>query len=158
MKINVSKGLKPFIIKTIIICMSVIYVFGPVHVEVNKFLHTITHGLEMPDYMISHKDISNDDFNILEIHESDEHKSVVTHHDHEFIELVEKILEGADQGNDSSDSKVISHKIDKHINLYEYDDSDEIIVWSLDIRHQFSEKEKRICKGFLQGLREPPQV
>lgn len=138
--------------------MSTIYVFGPVHVEVNALLHEIVHGLEMPDYMLSHKEVSNHSSNTIKIHESDTHKRITEHHDHEIIELVEKILEGVDQGKDSSDSQMVSHKIDKHIRFYEFEDSEEALVLSLEIRHSFSEKKKRICKGFLQGLREPPQV
>lgn len=157
MKTNVSKGLKPLIAKVLIICMSTIYVFGPVHVEVNTLLHEIVHGLEMPDYLLSHKEASSHSSNTIKIHESDTHKQITEHHDHEIIELVEKILEGVDQGKDSSDSQRVSHKIDKHIKLYEFEDLEAFVV-SLEIRHSFSEKKKRVCKGFLQGWREPPQV
>ncbi len=138
--------------------MSTIYVFGPVHVEVNTLLHEIVHGLEMPDYMLSHKETSNHHSNTIKIHESDEHKNITERHDHEIIEIVEKILEGVDQGKDSSDSQIVSHKIDKHIRLYEFETSEEALVLSLEIKQSFSEKKKRICKGFLQGWREPPQV
>lgn len=158
MKTNTSKGLKPFISKVLIICMSVLYIFSPVHVEVNMLLHEIVHGLKMPDYVLSHKKVSRHYSNTIKIHESDQHQRITGHHNHEIIELVEKILESVNQGSNTSDSQIISHKIDKHINNRQYDDQKKNVIVLLEMTNCFSETKKRIHKGYLQNFREPPRA
>lgn len=138
--------------------MSLLYLLGPVHVEVNKLLHTIAHGLEMPDYILSHKDIRANSSKVA-THESEDHKNNTEYHDHKVITLLNKILEGSDQSSDSSDAYLIAYKINKHINNDKYHPKDESLkVVFLEVRHCFSDTEKRICKGYLQDFREPPQA
>jgi len=103
MKTTASKGIKPFILNFIIVTMSLLYVFAPVHVEINKLLHTISHSLEMPDYILTHQDAS-DIHTPIRTHESETHKNIIAHHDHKVIVLLDNILEGANQNNDSSDA------------------------------------------------------
>ena len=156
MNTTVSKGLKPFIFKVIIIMMSLLYVFGPVHNEVNELLHTIVHSLEMPDHILSHEDTATT-IRRTDIHESTSHTIHDAPHDHEVISLLEKILKGSDQGNTDSDHTLIKYQLDKHINNYTYEQIDEIFM-PLAVKHRFSEKEKRICKGYLRGFLDPPKT
>jgi len=41
----VLQDLKSFAIKAIIILMSILYILGPIHIEVNKLLHSIVHAI-----------------------------------------------------------------------------------------------------------------
>lgn len=153
-----SKGFKPYILKAIIVSMSLLYLLGPVHVEVNKLLHTIVHNLEMPNNLISHQNGINNSSKIT-IHKSEDHKNNTDYHDHKVISFLDKILEGSDQSSDSSDAYVITHKIDKHIHNNEYHPKNEMLKGvSSEVRHCFSDTEKRICKGHLRDVRKPPQV
>ncbi len=138
--------------------MSLLYIFGPVHVAVNNLLHTIVHSLEMPDYIISHQDGINTDLKST-THKSEHHKNNTEYHDHKVIAFLDKILEGSEQNSDSSDAYIIAHKIDKHIHNNEYYPKDEIVkVVSLEIKHCFSYQKNNVCKGYLWGLRKPPQA
>lgn len=155
MKTTVSKGLKPFVFHLIIVAMSVLYVFGPVHVEVNKLLHSISHGLEMPDYILDHQNTSGSHTNI---HKSETHENIAVYHDHKVITLLDKILEGADQNSDDSDIQTIIFKIDKHITHYTGNPEEASNILALEVTQPFLEQKKKVCKGYLQGFRKPPKA
>jgi hypothetical protein len=158
MNTTASKGFKPYIHKAIIVSMSLLYIFGPVHVAVNSLLHTIAHGLEMPDDIRSHQDVINHSSKVA-THRSEDHKNSTEHHDHKVISFLDKILEGSDQSSDSSDAYVVTHKIDKHIHNNDYYPKNEALkVAPLEIRHCFSDTENSVCKGYLRGFRKPPQA
>ena len=135
--------------------MSVLYVFGPVHIEVNKLLHTISHGLEMSDFILDHQNTSGIHTNT---HKSETHKNIVVYHDHKVITLLDKILEGADQNNDNSDIQTIIFKIDKHITHYTSNPEESFTISSLEKIQPFLEQKKKVCKGYLQGLSPPPKT
>ena len=135
--------------------MSILYVFGPVHIEIHKLLHTISHGLEMPDFILGHQTTSGSHTNI---HKSETHKNIAVYHDHKVITLVDKILEGSDQNNDNSDIQTIIFKIDKHITHYTDNPEESFTILSLETIQPFLEQNKKVCKGYLQGFKKPPKV
>ncbi len=138
--------------------MSLLYLFGPVHVAINNLLHTIVHSLEMPDNILSHQDGINTNSKIA-THKSEDHKNNTEYHDHKVISFLDKILEGSNQNSDSSDAYIITHKIDKHIHNNEYYPKDEIVkVVPLGIKHCFSNQKNNVCKGYLWGHRKPPKA
>jgi hypothetical protein len=158
MNTTLSKGFKPYILKAIIVSMSLLYILGPVHVVVNTLLHTIAHGLEMPDNIRTHQDVIDNSSKVA-THKSEDHKNSTEYHDHKVISFLDKILEGSDQSSDSSDAYLVTHKIDKHINNDEYHPKNEALTLaSIRFRRRFPDKKKRICKGYLRGFRKPPQA
>ncbi|WP_299767300.1 hypothetical protein [uncultured Dokdonia sp.] len=157
MKTTASKGIKPFILNLIIVTMSLLYVFAPVHVEVNKLLHAVSHSLEMPDYILTHQDTSGI-HTPISTHESETHKNIIAHHDHKVIALLDNILEGANQNSDSSDAQTSTLKIDKHINNYTHNAKEPFEITFLETIQRFPEEIKRVCKGYLQGFRKPPKA
>jgi len=135
--------------------MSVLYVFGPVHIEIHKFLHTISHGLEMPDFILGHQNTSGSHINT---HKSETHKNIAAYHDHKVITLVDKILEGSDQNNDNSDIQTIIFKIDKHITHYTDNPEESFTILSLETIQPFLEQNKKVCKGYLRRSSPPPKT
>ena len=109
---NAQKGLKPFVIKIAILVMSICYVFGPSHTEVNKLLHVITHQLEMPDNVISHSTVSNLDYEVHETHALNKSEEV---HNHNLLQLLDSILKASGSEQNHDNSKILTLKIDKHL-------------------------------------------
>lgn len=149
-----SKGQSPFAIKVIVVLMSLLYVLGPVHLELKGFLHTIAHTLHMPDTVLSHQKGSV----ATHIHQSNEHKKAIAKHDHSVIELVEKILEGADNENETPNHLLPNHKIDKHISLRKSLDQDKDLFFFSERMHSFLDNENKLCRGYLNGFSKPPEV
>lgn len=158
MDATVSNNIKPVINKVIIIIMSLIYVFGPAHVEVNKLLHVLSHSLEIPDNILSHKN-NTKTFLEINIHKSEHHKNKTKQHKHEVITFLDKILEGSDQNNIPSKVPVVTRKIDKHLSNYEFEFIDDsLMLLPLDKRLHFSRNKNDVCKGYLTDSGEPPKV
>ena len=154
MNINKSKGFKPFTIKAIIISMSFLYLLGPAHLEIKKFMHAVVHIFEMPNNLLSHQKRSND----IEIHQIKEHQKEVINHNHVVIDLVDKILEVADNSSELPDTIVLTHKIDKHNSNDEYDNFKKLIQITINQKECFYQTKNKICKGYLWGLKKPPRT
>lgn len=155
MNADASKGWKPFIVKVAIIIMSLLYVLGPVHREVKHLLHSITHVLEMPDQVLSHKDETTAILGI-NAHKSKYHIKKDSSHHHKLITFIEEILKSS--GQSKSESSPIKVKVDKHIQNYNSEAIDNTTTLSHNTRNIFYEKEKRICKGYLNGTLDPPKA
>lgn len=134
--------------------MSILYVLGPLHVQVNKLLHTIVHALEMPDNILSHKDSSS----TLNVHKSNTHKSAIVQHNHNVIDLVATILKGTNSENESHNKPIKLNKVDKHIKIRNSFDNENRLKFSLETSSYFIEKESKLCKGYPTDFKKPPQV
>lgn len=154
MNIPISKGLKPFTIKAIIIVMSILYMLGPAHLEVNKLLHFIAHTIEMPDTILSHQKKST----AIKTHQNNHHKDAIVQHDHEIIELVQKILKGADNRSKSPDTNLTIDRIDKHITVKQKIDPEEKVIFFLESMRFNLEIENKLCNGYPSDFRDPPQI
>ena len=150
MNMNVSKGSKLVTSKLIIILMSLLYVFSPMHEEVNELLHAIVHTLEMPETILTHSKKSD----TKSIHKSIEHKSSIDVHDHEIIDFVDRILTGAK--NESPEFPIVPKKIDKHIVVKVDFEKNKTLLFKP--KQRFIEKEKIVCEGHSSGFKEPPKV
>lgn len=154
MNITESKGTTPFAIKGIIVMMSLLYVLGPIHLEMKRFLHTTVHTLEMPETILSHQKKSE----TVKIHDNIEHKNVITHHNHEVIDLVEKILKGTNTRSESPDPLLTYHKIDKHISLRKSLAQGKYLFCLSEAIQSFLVIDNKLCKGYPIGFTKPPEV
>jgi hypothetical protein len=154
MDIIISKRLKSFTTKAIIVVMSFLYTLGPAHTEVNTFLHTIVHALEKPDVMLSHsKSIKKSN------HAHNKGYSYVKlQHDHKIIELVNSILEGTtNQENRSPEKEAVVYKIDKHTKLIESLTYKKQETFYLETKAIFTKIDDDLCRGFCENIKKPPQ-
>ena len=154
MNISKSKGIKPFTIKAIIVIMSFLYILGPAHLEIKKFMHTIVHTFEMPNNLLSHQKRTAD----IQIHQQNEHKKEVIDHNHDIIDLVDKILKEVDKENTPKEGIVKSKKIDKHKRTYEKDAQKKSNLVSFKSKCCFYQSKNKTCKGYLIGLKKPPKL
>jgi len=150
------KGLEPFIIRFFALFISATYILGPLNEEVKSVLHFVTHQLEAPEYVLSHK--SN---HLIKIHLKNhtKHRDINEGpHKHEVISFFTKVFQNQDEVPDHSKTpKKNKLKIDKHTSLVIDNIPDETITTPLK-RNLFYFQKNKIQKGFLRRIKEPPQA
>lgn len=140
--------------KIIIVLMSLLYLLGPLHVEVNSLLHTITHTIEKPDTVLAHQKRTG----IVNAHKSIKHKNATLKHDHKIIDLVDDILEGAEKDSESPEKQEISLKVDKHIRIQTNIAKDEEILICSQKSSLWKTIKNKIEKGYKNDPIKPPLV
>jgi len=151
---NAQKGWKPFVLKIAIIGMSICYVFGSSHSEVNKLLHVILHQLEMPNNVMSHTTTMHSNYKMHVTHSLNKPER---DHNHKLLRFLDTVLKASDSKKNQENSNVLSIKIDKHLtarNSYKYYES----TVSIPVQHVFLFTEQKLQKGFGKDTIEPPQV
>jgi len=148
-----QKGWKPFVLKVVIIAMSICYVFGPSHNEVNKLLHVLTHQLEMTDHVIAQSTTIHSN---NEVHEAHALNTSEDGHEHKILKVLERILRATDSNQNQERSNILKLKIDKHLRS-KADYKQNFFTLSIPIKHLFLFTEQKILKGYKQNATEPPQ-
>jgi hypothetical protein len=150
---NAQKGLKPFVLKVVVIAMSICYVFGPSHNELNKLLHILVHQLEMPDSVLTHSIQTNSDYEVHENHSFNVSEEV---HDHKLLQVLSNILKASNSDRNQEKSIILNLKIDKHLTT-DYSYHNQLLTPTLPDKHLFSFTKQKIQKGFQRGILVPPQ-
>jgi len=150
---SAQQGCKPIVLKIAIVAMSLCYVFGPLHQELNSFLHAVTHQLEMPQDILQHDNSRSSDF---------QKQAYTTHisdsgHDHKFLQLLDSLLKASDSEKNQEDSIRASVKTLKYIKPNIFKNHKTTILPFL-AKHIFLFKKQKIKKGFQTGIIEPPQM
>lgn len=151
---NNSISIKLYAINIAVIVMSICYVFGPSHNEINKFFHLLTHQLEMPDNLIKHS---------TTLHSN--HKEHVTHqvnksievHNHKLLQFFNNIFKASNTDNDSDNSEIVHKKIDKHLSNKQYFKT-RVEHSNFKFQENFAFIKQKVQKGFNQRIIEPPQL
>lgn len=154
MNINVSQGSEPLASKIIIILMCILYVLGPLHLEVNSVLHTITHALEKPNVVLVHEKTTEN----KKIHRSTKHEDESLKHEHEIIDLVQRILKGSDPAKQSRKRSKTAVKIDKHITLQTSILKDKNIIEDSSRKVFWKKLKIKLQNGYKSGFKEPPRA
>ncbi len=147
-----QKGLKPLLLKVIAIAMSLCYVLGPSHRELNKVLHVFVHQLEMPETVLSHANdyssnhVDHGDFN----RDNNSHK-------HGILDALTKIIEASTNDHDSNHSKTITLKIDKHLKNRHLKWVQYVVTYQ-KVQHKFIFAPQNIHSVFLDVQLQPPQL
>lgn len=102
------KTTKRYIIKFVAVIISTIYVISPIHNEVKKVLHSISHSLEMFDITMSHH---------YKKHQAIRYKKATTstEHRHQIIDALDFLFGGNTTKKDSKEPYNLVDKLDKHI-------------------------------------------
>lgn len=151
MQTGFIKGLKPKFIKQMALLMSICYLMTPLQNQITSVLHELSHGLEMPNSVLSHK---ANEHSFIEIHNPHEHKTQNSSHEHPLIDLVDLVFDSSKE-NHKSDKKSLSKvELKKHITF------DEVI---LPIKFQnktnklFFAYDTALLVGFSEELDAPPK-
>jgi len=144
-----KKGLKPSIIKYLAILMGTCYLLNPLQQQINTVFHKISHGLEIPNFVIPH----SMDSGYHEVHRDLQHISEEAFHEHEFLDLVNSFFEASNEENHSRDSFLFTIKLDKHLIPNWYIKSKIIVV---EIDNNYNMTRKNTLKGFFPKSVKPP--
>ncbi|WP_147321478.1 MULTISPECIES: hypothetical protein [unclassified Arenibacter] len=129
--------------------MGICYLLNPLRQQINVVFHKISHGLELPKFIIPHSTLSADPL----VHENHQHIDYQDFHEHEFLDLVNSFFETSPEKNRSNDSFLVTIELDKHL----------IGSWDLKFKNRFyhtennySRNRKNTQKGFFSKSLKPP--
>jgi len=90
---------KNYLIKTISVCIGLLYLVQPLHQQINDIIHEVSHQLSAPDNLIAHDKINH--------HLNDFHqhaKKEAFKHDHRFLSFINIFLKHLDFSDTTNDS------------------------------------------------------
>ena len=152
-----QKKIKYNVVKVVAFMTAICYIFGPAHVQIGNILHTISHNLKAPSYVIQHDQVDN-----IKFYEHVSYKyaasSYELDHQHEVIDFLDKIFDSAsnDGDNHQGESSVFEIKINEHIGSEKY--MFPLKNTEYQISHLFWETFRYSHGGFLEQLLRPPRV
>ncbi len=150
MQIGYLKGFKPNLIKQIVLLVGICYLINPLQNQITSVLHSISHGIEMPQTLLSH-DENNDQLNNLHKHHN--HDNSKSEHDHQFIDLVDSVFEASNEEGNSEEIPVNKVKVKKHITS---------VSINLPLKYDFKVSKEyftfvsRLKEGYPKKLEFPP--
>jgi hypothetical protein len=141
------KKIKTYIIKFITTAISVVYILMPIHKEVKSTLHFISHSIEKSGFMLSHNhnQYLADDFK----------NSVVSHHEHEMIDILDYFIDEEHNNEDSKKPNTINNKVDKHFHSSKYMEQKLVSTKTSSVNYNYNEK---IKDGFYAKIKIPPKA
>ncbi|WP_298345530.1 hypothetical protein [uncultured Algibacter sp.] len=151
---NVKKGWEPFVIKIMAIAMSICYVFGPSHKEVNNALHYLLHQFEKPKTVLVHSKLNDAKH---ENHYTYFLKNKEEKHQHTLLEVLNEILKVCDVDDSPENQNITFKKIDKHLRSKQSLKNKNLVL-GLYIKHRFPHLNEHIHQGFLKTNLQPPQL
>ena len=109
---------KKLLIQRLALIIAVIYLLSPLQQQISAVLHSLSHDLSLPDYVMTHShDFSNEN---NEAHQYGDHRTDEITHEHQFIDFVQSLIKNTSQNEQQSDPKVPTKSIDKHLVIYGY--------------------------------------
>ncbi|MCK0148113.1 hypothetical protein MWU78_20875 [Arenibacter sp. F26102] len=111
MQYEFKKGFKPALIKYIAIIMGICYLMNPVRQQIISLLHSVTHELELPNYVIPHATTSD----YQQVHAMHPHDATEDLHEHVFLNIISSFFSTFNEEDHSSDSYFDSLPLDKHL-------------------------------------------
>lgn len=148
---NNRKGWESFVIKIMVISMSICYVLGPSHNEIDKMLHFIVHQLEQPESLLTHSKLED------KYHIEHSFKSNNKEHQHIVLDMLSEIIKICGLDDEPDNKKIVFQKIDKHLRTKKIDNKRDLFFES-HIKHKFSFLKENIHQGFLKSKLQPPQL
>ncbi|MFV9550874.1 hypothetical protein [Algibacter sp. PT7-4] len=147
---NTCKQLKSLFLNVVVITMSVCYVFGPNYKVVNKLLHSLSHQINIQENLNS--------TTFSKVHHHHHHSKNVSeiNHNHEFLEILNEVLEASSTKNNPETPEILEFKIDKHIKTRE-DYLTRHLFWFSTYKKVFFAPYQKVSKGFLKEIIKPPQ-
>jgi len=169
-------NISSFLIKSIAIGISVLYLMGPLHKHVYTLLHNISHtfhSFEIKNHVSinnhhsdhSHSTESHTQANkhtkkrelAIEIHDdkySDHHEHSKKDHAHKLIDFIYSLFDTDSDSDDSQDSLLIKVKIDKHL---VYTDSQKQNTSVIEYLKEYWIEKEELQKGYLNSIELPPK-
>ena len=151
---NIKNGWEPFVLQIMVVTMSICYVFGSSHKEVNKALHYLLHQLEKPATILVHTKVNETEH---KNHSAYVLQNQEKNHQHTLLEALNEILKVCGLDDSSENKNVTLKKIDKHLR-FKQSHKKKNLVFGLYIKHRFLYPKELIHQGFLETNLQPPQL
>ena len=157
MQLTQKNSIKTNFYRLMAVIITLCYVLGPAQLPIKTILHTISHNLEIPSYVLQHNNLDNS--NYVKDLSLGEHKDVKQlNHKHQVIDLLDLVFnqETNKNKNQRGEPTQLDTKIKKHITSKAYtlvfhnnQQIDQPIFWKIDVCPKI---------GYLDQLYRPPQV
>ena len=144
-----KKGLKPSIIKYLAILMGIFYLLNPLHQQINTVFHKISHGLDMPNFVVQHQTASADH----QMHVNHQHITEKRLHKHVLLDFMNSFFYTSNEENRSRDLFLPTIKVDKHL-APNWNIKSKIIVIETDNNYNMTRK-KTLMGFFLKSVKPP---
>ncbi|CAM3347353.1 hypothetical protein [Zobellia roscoffensis] len=138
------------LIKFMALVIACCYVFNPLHQQISSIFHEVSHVLEMPNTVMEHAPFSYED----DTHQSHNHRSTDSTHEHKIIKILDTIFDGPDSNNSPEDTLLTDFKFDKHITTNNFLFN---ILPSVDSQENFKTVDGNLKLGYYFILEEPPR-
>ena len=116
MQTNQPNSIKDNFFRVTAVIITLCYVLGPAQLQVKSILHTISHNLVPPSYVLQHNEVDNKNYK----NELSSVSSSSLNHSHEVIDFIDMIFDGQSDKNHRGESTTIDIKINKHITSNKY--------------------------------------
>ena len=151
MQTGFIKGLKPKFIKQMALLMSICYLMTPLQNQITSVLHELSHSLEMPNSVLSHK---SNEHSFIKIHEPHEHETQNSSHEHPLIDLVDFVFDSSKENHKSDKKSLSKEELKKHITLNK-------VILPIKFKNNsnklFFVHEAELRVGFSEELDAPPK-
>lgn len=144
-----KKGLKPYIIKYLAILMGIFYLLNPLHQQINTVFHKISHGLDMPNFVVQHQTASANH----QMHVNHQHITEKSLHEHVFLDFMNSFFYTSNEENRSRDLFLPTIKVDKHL-APNWNIKSKIVV--IQIGNNYNMTRKNTLDGYSKKSVKPP--
>lgn len=151
MQQGITKGLKTLSLKWVALLIGVCYLTNPLHQQINTVLHTLSHSLEIPDYIISHDSVVGLEYTN---HGHNEHVIDKTQHDHAVLDFINIVFKTSKEKDGSDETLLSETKLDKHICTYQFQLMNCV---EIKIPQSFFSTKNKSLKGYFKNPEEPPK-
>lgn len=142
---------KKLLIQRLALAIAVVYLLSPLQHHIGDVLHSLSHDLSLPDYVMTHARGSSKEF--INAHQYADHRTGEIVHEHEILDFVQSLLQDGVDNEQSPDPNLPSTSIDKHLVLYGYKLAYVCNFENLDIPVV---RRQNTCNGHSQLWQEPP--
>jgi len=144
---------KPIALRLVTLMMATIYLMHPIHKEIGRVFHGLSHSIQASEDVLSHKfGILDMDQHHLEYH----HKSFSSRHHHIVLDFINAIFNGAsDTHIPGSKSTLTKNNLDKHL-VTEVRSAKSILVSKT--HWFFPDTFSPLLKGYVRLQYPPPQL
>lgn len=112
----VPKKVKVRLVKLLAMTMSICYLAHPLQLQINTLLHELSHGLELPNHVLSHENTTDLTY-AVDSHHS--HGKRITDHTHHLIDFLDILFQASNDDKNPKDAMFSKLKLDKHLTYYE---------------------------------------
>jgi len=143
--------LKKLLIQRLALIIAVFYLLSPFQQQLSNLLHTLSHDLSLPDYVMTHSSPITTEG--TEAHQYGDHRTGEIIHEHLIIDFVQSLLGDPNDDEQQTDPLIPTKSVDKHLVIYSYSLENKPII---EHKNLLVSQEQRIRAGHPKLWLKPP--